>query len=149
MDALTIGRAARQAGVNVETIRFYERRRLIKQPPKSGGFRLYPPATIARVCFIRRAQQVGFSLRQIEELLSLKADPESDCAHVRERAMAKVEEVNRKIAELERVRSALEKVIASCPGHGALHSCSILEALDNEPQPQRASSPEDRTEERS
>jgi MerR family copper efflux transcriptional regulator len=147
VDALTIGRAAQQAGVNVETIRFYERRGLIEQPPKGHGFRIYPPETVARICFIRRAQQVGFSLREIDELLSLRADPGSDCAHVRERAMAKVEEVNRKIAELERVRSALEKVIASCPGRGALQSCSILEALEKEAQPEKPSRRQDGTEE--
>lgn len=130
MMTLTIGRAARAAGVNVETIRFYERRGLIPQPMKpQGGYRLYAPAIVGRIQFIRKAQEIGFSLREIEDLLSLRADPETDCADVRERAEAKIAEVNHKIAELERVRAALEKVRASCPGRGALTACTILEAL--------------------
>lgn len=131
MEALTIGQAARQAGVGVETIRFYERRGLIEQPPKpnGSGFRAYSGEMVARIRFIRQAQQVGFSLREIQELLSLRADPSADCGEVREKAAAKVAEVNRKIAELERVRTALEAVIAACPGHGTLQACTIIEAL--------------------
>ncbi|MBN8945094.1 MAG: MerR family DNA-binding protein [Rhizobiales bacterium] len=131
MKTLTIGKAARAAGVNVETIRFYERRGLIPQPRKpQDGYRLYAPDTVERVRFIRKAQEIGFSLREVEELLSLRAHPESDCAEVRERAAMKIAEVNSKIAELERVRAALEQVVANCPGHGALSACSILEALE-------------------
>lgn len=91
MKALTISQAARAAGVGVETLRFYERRNLILRPSKlpDGGFRRYPPETIERVRFIRQAQGLGFSLREIEELLSLRADPASDCGQVRERAVAK------------------------------------------------------------
>lgn len=131
MTTLTIGKTAQASGVNVETIRFYERRGLIPQPPKPrDGYRLYAPETVERIRFIRKAQEIGFSLREIEELLSLRAHPEADCADVRERAAAKIAEVNRKIAELERVRAALEKVKASCPGRGALSGCTILEALE-------------------
>ena len=131
MTTLTIGRAARAAGVNIETIRFYERRGLVPQPRKpQDGYRLYPADTVERIRFIRKAQQIGFSLREIEELLSLRVHPDADCADVRERAEAKIAEVDRKIAELERVRIALEKVKASCPGHGALAGCTVLEALE-------------------
>jgi MerR family copper efflux transcriptional regulator len=130
MATLTIGSAARAADVNVETIRFYERKGLIPQPPKPrDGYRLYAPDTVERIRFIRKAQEIGFSLREIEELLSLRAHPETDCAEVRARAAAKIVEVDRKIAELKRVRAALQKVSASCPGHGALSACTILEAL--------------------
>lgn len=132
MTTLTIGRAARAAGVNVETIRFYERRGLIPQPQKpQAGYRLYAPETVGRIRFIRKAQEIGFSLREIEDLLSLRAHPETDCADVRERAAAKIAEVDGKIAELKRVRAALEKVKASCPGRGALSACTILEALQS------------------
>ncbi len=131
MTEMTISKAARAAGVGIETIRFYERNGLIEQPPKPafGGFRVYPAETVRRVRFIRQGQDLGFSLREIEELLSLRADPAADCSDVRERATAKREEVDRKIAHLERIRGALEELIAACPGRGALRVCSILGAL--------------------
>jgi len=130
---MTIGRAAREAGVGVETIRFYERKGLIAQPakPEYSGFREYPAETIQRIRFIRLAQEIGFSLREIEELLSLRADPAADCADVRHRATIKLTEVERKIAQLEQIRGALEELIAACPGRGALRACSILEALSD------------------
>jgi len=131
MNAMTIGPAARLAGVGIETIRFYERRGLIEQPPKpaGSGFRVYPEETVLRLRFIRQAQEIGFSLREIDELLSMRADPAADCGDVRDRATAKLTEVNRKIAQLGQIRGALEELIAACPGRGALRACSILEAL--------------------
>ncbi len=94
---MTISRAAEQAGVGVETIRFYERRGLIDQPPQplGGGYRVYDDALVGRVRFIRQAQELGFSLHEIGELLSLWADPAADCADVRARAAAKRTEVDR------------------------------------------------------
>jgi MerR family mercuric resistance operon transcriptional regulator len=131
MNQMTISRAARKAGVGVETIRFYERKGLIAQPPRprGAGFREYPIETVRRIRFIRQAQEIGFSLREIDELLSLRADPAADCNAVRVRAAAKLEEVNRKVEQLDRIRRALEVLIAACPGSGALRSCSILETL--------------------
>ena len=131
MNELIIGKAAMRAGVGVETIRFYERKGLIEQPPKplDAGFRVYPEETVQRIRFIRQAQEIGFSLREIDELLSLRADPAADCAHVRERAAAKLEEVERKIEQLGRIRSALNELIAACPGRGALRECSIMASL--------------------
>lgn len=131
MDALTIGAAARQSGVGVETIRFYERRGLIRQPAKPPGVgrRRYAPEIVERVRFIRQAQQLGFSLRQIEELLSLEANPAADCSDVRRRTLAKIEEVNTRIDQLSEIRGALINLLAACPGSGALGACSILEAL--------------------
>ena len=130
---MMIGEAARNAGVGVETIRFYERRRLIEQPPKpkGGGFRVYPPHTVERLRFIRQAQGLGFSLSEIDELLSLRADPSKDCGDVRRRAEAKLVEVEGKIARLERVRAALAELIAACPAQGALRACSILGAIED------------------
>ncbi len=134
MSDMTIGKIARSAGVGVETIRFYERKGLIEQPPKpqEAGFRVYPEETVHRIRFIRQAQELGFALREIEELLSLRADPKTDSGDVRERAAAKLTEVNRKIIELERIRTALETLIATCPGGGALHACSIMDALEGD-----------------
>lgn len=134
MTTLTIGRAAQAASVNVETIRFYERRGLVAQPAKPReGYRTYSPETVSRIRFIRRAQEIGFSLREIEELLSLRADPHADCGDVREKARAKLDIVDRKIAELKRVRAALNEVISACPGRGALRACSILGTLEPAP----------------
>ncbi len=140
MSDMTIGKAAREAGVGVETIRFYERKGLIEQPrkPQGAGFRVYPDETVHRIRFIRQAQELGFSLREIEDLLSLRADPKTDSGDVRERARAKVTEVNRKIVELERIRSALEALIAACPGGGALRACSIMDALEGDGDRERA-----------
>jgi MerR family mercuric resistance operon transcriptional regulator len=132
MRNLTIARAAREAGVGVETIRFYERRGLIEQPrkPQGSGFRLYPPELVKRIKFIRQAQQIGFSLHEIQELLSLKADPAADCSMVRRQAVAKLEEVKRKIEQLRQIGSALEALIAVCPGRGGLQACTILDTLE-------------------
>ena len=131
MTDMTIGKIARKAGVGVETIRFYERKGLIEQPPKPpfAGFRLYSIETVRRVRFIRQAQELGFSLREIDELLALRTDPAVDCADVRDRARAKLDEVEHKITRLQRIGAALEELIAACPGEGALRECSIMEAI--------------------
>lgn len=128
---MTISRAAGRADVGVETIRFYERRGLIVQPPKprDGGYRRYDDGVVERIRFIRQAQELGFSLSEIAELLSLRADPGADCGDVRTQAVSKREEVNRKIAQLQHIRSALDALIASCPGGGALRACTIIDAM--------------------
>ncbi|MGE3507003.1 MAG: MerR family DNA-binding protein [Alphaproteobacteria bacterium] len=128
---MTISRAAERADVGVETIRFYERRGLIEQParPRSGGYRCYDGDTVERIRFIRQAQHLGFSLREIAELFVLRADPAADCGDVRTQATSKREEVDRKIAQLRHIRAALDDLIASCPGGGALCACTIMDAL--------------------
>lgn len=131
MAGMTIGRAAAAAGVSVETIRFYERRGLIEQPPRpaGGGFRRYPQETVRRVRFIRQAQGLGFSLREAADLASLEADPTCDAAAVHRRAVAKLEEVDAKIRGLQEVRGALQSLIQACPRRGPLRACSIISAL--------------------
>lgn len=131
MRAATISEAARAAGVGIETIRFYERRGLIDRPPKpeSSGYRVYPEEMVKRIRFIRQAQQLGFSLREIEELLSLRADPSADCSEVRAQAIAKLQEIHRKIAQLREIGAALEALVAACPGSGGLQTCSIMDML--------------------
>lgn len=133
MATLTIGKTAQQAGVGVETIRFYERNGLIEQPlkPHEGGYRTYPGATIRTIRFIRQAQGLGFSLREIKDLLVLRAAPDTDCADIRKQASAKLIEVERKIRQLEEIGSALKSVIASCPSRGGLDDCSIIGALES------------------
>lgn len=129
METLTIGRAARQAGVNIETVRFYERRGLIERPPKGEGYRIYSLDQVARIRFIKEAQQIGFSLTEIGELLTLRADPAADCSDVRQQAIAKRQEIRRKIDRLQQIDGALETLVAACPGSGALEACSIMDAL--------------------
>lgn len=131
--AMQIGEVAKRANVGVETVRFYERKDLIPQPlkPVGGGFRHYPAETVARILFIRQAQDLGFSLSEIGELLSLRADPATECSHVRDRARAKHREVEEKIGRLNIIRQALETLIRSCPGSGPARACTILEALEH------------------
>ncbi len=131
MGSLTIGALAKHAGVGVETVRFYERQGLLRRPTRPRhGYRSYSEDTVGRIQFIRNAQAVGFSLQEVKELLALRVDAGTSCAAVRSRAAAKVADVNRRVAELERIRAALETLVAACPGRGALARCTILQALD-------------------
>lgn len=129
---MRIGEVANEAGVRVETIRFYEQKGLIAQPlrPASGGYRDYPAESVNRIHFIRSAQQLGFSLREIIELLELEARSNSRCVDVRRRAEEKLSEVLVKIDNLEKIGKALKLLISSCPGKGSARDCSILEAIN-------------------
>lgn len=128
---LTIGKIAAAAGVGVETIRFYEREGIIEQPsrPDRRTVRRYPAELVTRIRFVREAQQLGFSLREVRELLALQADPAGDCADVRARAVAKRDAIGEKIANLQSISAALDKIIAACPAEGGLDRCTILDAL--------------------
>lgn len=130
---MRIGEIAREAGVGVETVRFYEQRGLIRQPPKpsTGGYRDYPSAAVRRIRFVRRAQQLGFSLAEIVELLELESADGAACVDVRRRAEIKLGEVTAKIGDLERIEGALEELIEACPGEGPVRRCSILEAISD------------------
>ena len=132
MKPLTIGTVARQAGVGVETIRFYERVGLIEDPPRrESGYRQYPEEAVARVRFVRRAKDLGFTLKEIKELLSLRASPKSRCVDVRMRAEAKIEDIERKVRALQGMKKALVKLTAACRGRGPVTKCPILEALED------------------
>tara|TARA_R110000868_G_scaffold49360_3_gene159403 strand:+ start:742 stop:1167 length:426 start_codon:yes stop_codon:yes gene_type:complete len=133
MTNFTIGCAAKEAGVSVETIRFYERKGLVQQPrkPRNGGYRTYTEFEVNRIRFIRSAQKLGFSLHEAEELLLLESDTRAKCRDVHAKAMHKLEDVEQKIAQLKAVRSALKTVVDSCPKKGfAAGRCSILQALN-------------------
>ena len=132
---MRIGELASQADVNVETVRFYERKGLIEQPlkPANGGYRSYSQCAVERIRFIRSAQNLGFSLNEIAELLALEASQNSQCEAVRGRAKRKREQVQGKIAELQRISNALDALIGACPGKGPLKNCSILDALGGKP----------------
>jgi len=131
MDILTIGQLARRAGVGVETVRFYERKGLLSEPDrKPSGYRQYKPETVERLRFIRRAKELGFTLREIQELLSLRLDPATNCADVRARAVAKIEEIESKIRTLRRMKTSLVKLSKACSGNGTISECPILESLE-------------------
>jgi len=131
--SLKIGELARAADVGVETIRYYERRGLLAQPPRrASGYRQYPWRAVRRVRFIRRAQALGFTLKEIEELLALRVDDERSCADVRALARAKLEDIERRVAELQEMGRALARVARRCRGRGPTSECPILEVLDEE-----------------
>jgi MerR family copper efflux transcriptional regulator len=128
MESLGIGALAKRAGVGIDTVRYYERTGLLApQARLSSGYRRYSELELARLRFIRRAQALGFTLKEVRELLSLSA--QRDVARVKRSAQAKLTDVGRRIAELEKVRAALSELIAACPGHGRAADCPILQAL--------------------
>lgn len=117
--------------MNVETIRYYERRGLLPAPPRLySGYRQYSPGDARRVLFIKRAQRLGFTLREVSELLHLRVDPYTTCADVRRRAETKIAEIGEKIRELEAMRQALAKLATACAGFGPSSECPILDALE-------------------
>jgi len=131
-EVMQIGRVAAQAGVNVQTLRYYERRGLLPRPPRTEtNYRAYPDDAVLRVRFVKRAQELGFSLMEIKELLSLRAAPRAKCADVLQRAELKIDDIDDKIATLRRMRRALSKLMAECHGSLPVTKCPILEALDD------------------
>ncbi len=133
MKAITIGRLAKEAGVNLETVRFYERRGLLPRPPRSAsGYRLFPAEAARRLRFIRRAQELGFSLKEIGELLSLRVSRRTTSSAIRARAEAKIADIQEKIASLESMKKTLQKLTKVCDGCAPLAACPILDSLDRE-----------------
>lgn len=131
MSGLTIGQVAKAAGLGVETIRYYERERLLERPTRRpSGYRQFDDMAVKRLRFIKQAQRLGFTLREIRELLALRLNPTSTRTHVRERAQAKVLDIDLRIAELQRMKKALLPLVEACDGHGDLMGCPILEAME-------------------
>ena len=127
-EAMTIGQIARSAGVNVETIRFHQRRGLIDEPKKPlGGHRRYSPTAAFRVGFIKRAQQLGFTLEEVKGLLLLE-DGQS-CRETRELAERKLAVVEARIADLNRMRRLLKSLILECEEGKRPRSCPIMATL--------------------
>src|SRR6266568_3332545 len=132
MNTLSIGQVARRAGVGVETVRFYEREGLLEEPPRrASGYRQYSEEVVTRLRFIKRAQQLGFSLKEISELL-LRVDAQTSCEEVKGRTEAKIAEVERKMVELQRMRQALLQVHSLFTGQGPTGRCPMLDALDQQ-----------------
>jgi len=130
MSELTIGRLARKSGLATETLRYYERRGLIAPDQRTAaGYRLYRPEAFHRLRFIRRAQALGFSLDEIAELLSLSDDPGQSAAAVKQFTRAKIDDIETRIRDLERMKQGLAALEERCPGHGSTSECPILGAL--------------------
>jgi MerR family transcriptional regulator, copper efflux regulator len=131
MDGLRIGEVARRAKVHVETLRYYERRGLIAKPPRSlSNYRWYPQDAVRRVRFIKRAQELGFSLKDIKELLAVRTSPEAECGEIGRHTEAKIKAIDEKIHSLMAMKSALSTLVAQCSGQGPLTECPILESLE-------------------
>jgi len=127
---MRIGAAAEQAGVNVQTLRYYERRGLLPRPPRrDSGYREFPDEAVRIVRFIKRAQDLGFSLDEVEELIRLRNDKRRDRARVRAIAERRVRQIEGKLAELQAMKKALAHLVHCCRG-GATLECPIIEALD-------------------
>jgi MerR family transcriptional regulator, mercuric resistance operon regulatory protein len=127
VNLLTIGEFAAAGGVGVETVRFYQRRDLLRTPARGGGIRHYGPEDLRRLRFIRQAQAAGFTLEEIRELLELDAG--EDRSRARELAKARIEALDAKIADLRRARDALRRLASEC-GEGSIGPCPILASFD-------------------
>lgn len=131
MKDITIGRLAKLARVNIETIRYYERKGLIPTPPRrESGYRQFSEDTVTRIRFIKHAQTVGFTLKEISELLSLRVNPDTTCGAIKRRTEMKIIEVENKLKALKTMKKALIKLKGACKGRGPSSQCPILEALD-------------------
>lgn len=129
---MTIGQVAKAAGVELSTMRYYERRGLVKPAARRvSGYRDYGSDAVRRVRFIRHAQELGFSLDDIAELLALRMNTKGSCADVRRRAQRKVGDIESKIIGLNRMRSTLEKLIENCSEKAPTSECPILDAIDD------------------
>lgn len=128
---LTIGRLAKQAGVGVETIRYYQERGLIPIPPQSGSYRQYPITLVDRIHFIKRAQELGFSLYEIDELLQL--DEHTDRQTICRLATAKIDNIQKKLDDITRMQHTLQELVTSCNHAPAQGRCPIIASLSDQP----------------
>lgn len=129
MNGLTISELAKNAGVNIETIRYYERLGLISEPPRTeSGYRIFPPEVIQRIKFIKRSQDLGFSLSEINKLLTLTESEGFSCWEVRQFASQKLEEIELKIRDLQNIKSVLQDLSSKC-SEGSINGCPIIERL--------------------
>lgn len=127
---MKIGEFAGLAGVGVDTVRYYEREKLLPPPRRqSSGYRSYSADDVVRLQFVRRAKALGFTLEEIRDLLALSDHRDEDMASLKATAAARLQAVETKLAELSRIRDGLRLLVESCPGHGKLDQCPILHAL--------------------
>lgn len=132
---LTVGKLAKEAGVNLQTIHYYEKRKLIPAAKRTpGGYRQYSPDMVHRIRFIKRGQELGFSLREIHELLNLRHTSSNKCSQVRQKAEVKIHEIEKKIDSLKKVKAALSQLKSQCTDNiRADHTseCPLLDALEH------------------
>ncbi len=129
---LTVGKVARQAGVNLQTVLYYERRRLLAPARRSdSGYRLYAPETVRVIRFIKNAQALGFTLDEVAKLLRLRVNQRSQCEPVKRQARARLEMVQEKIAGLRAMERTLRRLLKTCIARGTTDSCPILESLES------------------
>lgn len=129
--SLRIGQVAAQAAVNIRTLRFYEKEGVLPAPRRlASGYRTYAPETVAVVRFIKRAQGLGYTLREVKELLALRQASGASCAEVQRNAGAKLADVRARLRQLQSMERALSKLLASCAGRHHAHACPLLEALE-------------------
>ena len=130
MKQLKIGQVAKQSGLTVETVRYYEKRGLIPEPQRlDSGYRVYPESILTRLNFINRCKDLGFSLQEISELLSIQIDPDNSSALVKEQVEHKIELVKEKISELQKLQGSLEQLSGMCCGEGSVSDCPIIDFL--------------------
>lgn len=131
-ESLTIGKVAKLAGVGIETIRFYEREGIIEEPARrASGYREYELEIVTRLHFIKRAQELGFSLKEISQLLKLQTTSKQTCAEVKRRAEAKLGEIEAKIRDLKRMQKVLRQVTVACVASKPIEDCPILKCFDH------------------
>jgi MerR family mercuric resistance operon transcriptional regulator len=138
-EPMTIGVLARAAGVNVETIRFYQRRGLMPEPDRPlGSIRRYGAAELGRIRFIKSAQRLGFTLNEVADLLELEDG--THCQQARERGRKKLDDVRARMADLKRIEAALANLIARCSARRGRVRCPLIDAL-HEAQLEKRSGP--------
>ena len=132
--SLRTGEVAKLAGVNVETLRFYERQGILPEPPRrASGYREYPPETVDLIRFVKRAQELGFSLREVQDLLDLRGAPRRASGKVPRLVRGKIDEINHKIRDLEAMRDALQDLLCVCEEERVGKSCPIIASLSGCP----------------
>jgi MerR family mercuric resistance operon transcriptional regulator len=133
MERLQIGKIAKRAGVSVDTVRYYESRGLIDEPPRlASGYRQYAPGVVDRIEFIKQAQELGFTLGDIEDLLRLRDAPDTTCSAVRCKAESKLDEIEEKLVALRRMKTTLDELVNACRQQQSetADACPILDAME-------------------
>lgn len=131
MEKITIGKLAVMAGVGVETVRFYQRKGLLREPTASSGFRTYNEEDAQRIIFIKRAQDLGFTLSEVKELLELNTKPRMTCGTVKSKTLTKIQEIETKIADLNRMKASLEKLACACDAsQDSIRQFKVQECFD-------------------
>jgi Hg(II)-responsive transcriptional regulator len=129
---MKIGELSKQSGAGIETIRFYERNGLLAKPDRSpSGYRHYDASVVARLQFIRRAKDLGFTLAEIKEILALWFDANTRCEHVRQRAEQKIADIEDKVRSLHKMKRSLKKVISECESQDSVDDCPLMKGIGN------------------